>query len=416
MDSRRLLNTFLDLVKIDSPSRQEAALAHYCAEVLQACGCAVRFDDTAVQTGSNTGNLFAVLPARGKKDGPAHAASAVVAGAAPAHAATPAATDPALLPTTDPFDSGTPARALCFSAHMDCVPPCVGVEPVIENGIIRSGGETILGGDDKVGIAAILELVRSLAQSTRSHPQINVIFSVQEELNLIGAKAMCLDEFAGQFCYVLDAVGSPGIVINGAPYQHSYEAVYTGLAAHAGVAPEKGISAIRAAARAVAALPQGRIDNISTANVGTIHGGSKNNIVAEECVVTGECRSHDPDRLAALHECIDATLRRACEPIDGAGPAHVHVEWELTYEGFSLAEDAPEVVLALKSARNLGLLAATHISGGGADTNVFVQAGMKAVSLSSGMDQIHSTSEQLALTDLEDLARLVIEIAYQFSN
>ncbi|MDR3137027.1 MAG: M20/M25/M40 family metallo-hydrolase [Coriobacteriales bacterium] len=453
MNAKRLLNTFLELVAIDSPSKGEAAVAAYCQQVLKACGCTVQLDTSATLTGSDTGNLFAVLPAKGS---PTRADSA-------GGTTNPSENISQISTFSDPFCNAT----LCFSAHMDCVPPCMGVEPYIRDGVIYSRGTTVLGGDDKVGIAAILELVASLAENDRPHPSITVILSVQEEVGLIGAKSMRLAPYAkaGDFCYVLDAAGQPGTVINAAPYQHSYRATYTGLAAHAGIAPECGISAIQVAARAVAALPQGRLDHITTANVGTITGGVANNIVAPQCVVTGECRSHDLDRLLAVRAQIDTILKTACpedtsanlapvsfaastqeqriqaegaqtsqaqaedagpakELAEGAqtqqaedvGPAQEQVEWEVNYVGFYASPSSPEVILALEAAHALGLPAALERSGGGADTNVFVAQGLRAVSLGSGMDQVHTTDERLSIVDLENLARWIIEISYQFNG
>jgi tripeptide aminopeptidase len=373
MDSERLLNTFLELVQIDSPSGHEAAAAAYCRAALEAAGCTVGFDNSAAVTGSDTGNLIATLP-------------------------------------------GTAPGRLYFSCHLDCVVPCSGVKPVIKDGIIYSDGSTVLGGDDKAGVAAIIELVRSLGENSQPHPEIKVLLSVQEEVGLIGAKAFDCSEFDGEFCYVLDAGGKPGLVVNGAPYQNSYYASYTGVASHAGIAPEAGISAIKAAARAVLALPQGRLDEITTANVGTISGGAANNIVPESCKVSGEFRSHSEARLLEVKQQINAALLQACEDGNPAnGPtATVNISWEVNYHGFYVPEDAPVVKLALEAAAALGLPAGCQISGGGADTNIYAAKGLAAVSLGTGMDKIHSTDECMAVADLQALAQLVIKIAYRF--
>ncbi len=380
VNTERLLNTFLELVQIDSPSGAEAGVAAYCKETLEAAGCVVRFDDSSIITGSDVGNLFATLVAFGG-------------------------------------EASLSSKPLYFSAHMDNVNPCTGVKPRVEGGFVYSDGTTVLGGDDKVGIAAIIETVRCLKEGEAQgepHPEIRVLLSVREEQGLMGAKAMDITEFAdaqGALCYVLDAAGKPGLVVNGAPYQHSYQARYTGLAAHAGIAPESGISAIRAAAKAVASLAQGRIDEQTTANVGTITGGTANNVVAEQCLVTGEIRSHDEDRLIAFEADVDKTLKAAAEDDGtGAGPVGVEVVWEVNYEGFFASEDSPEVTLALRAARKLGLEARTEVGDGGADTNILVSYGLAAISLGCGMERIHSTDERLAIQDLEDLARLTMSI------
>lgn len=380
VNKERILSTFLDLVQIDSPSKEEAEVAHYCAQTLEAAGCTVRFDDTTRVTGSNTGNLFASLPA---------------------------------------FEA-PPSLPLYVSAHMDTVGPAKGVKPHVKDGYIYSDGTTILGGDDKAGIAAILELIRCLKEGEEqgiAHPEIRILLSVQEECGLVGAKSFDPEEFAsaqGALCFVLDAGGAPGLVVNGAPYQYTYRATYSGLASHAGMAPEAGVSAIRAAAKAVAALPQGRIDEQTTTNIGMIEGGTATNIVAAECTITGEIRSHDEARVLALKEDVDTLLTAATQDdLRGSGSAEVSIAWELNYPGFYVAEDAPQVVTALKAAKMIGLPAQTEISGGGADTNILVSYGLAAVSLGTGMDQVHTTDERLALDDLYNLCKLVLEIALQ---
>ncbi|MDR2035206.1 MAG: M20/M25/M40 family metallo-hydrolase [Coriobacteriales bacterium] len=380
INAERLLATFLELVQIDSPTGKEAAVAAYCKRALEEAGCKVRIDDSQEVTGSNTGNLIATLAA-----------------------------------SEGPFCG--PSEALFFSAHMDSVNPCLGIKPLITNGVIHTDGTTVLGGDDKVGIAAILELIRCLAEGASAgepHPEIRVLFTVAEETGLLGAKALNKAEFLnsqGAFCYVLDAAGLPGLVVNGAPYQYSYRAEYRGLASHAGIAPEAGISAIRAAAQAIAALPQGRIGEESTTNVGLISGGTANNVVAGECVVTGELRSHCADQIKILRSEITEILTTAGKDDGtGAGLAEVCVQWELDYEGFFAPDDSPEVQLALRAAEELSLPALTEKSNGGADTNVLVSYGLAAVSLGSGMERVHSAAECLAVSSLENLARLVLRI------
>ena len=383
IDSERLLATFLELIEIDSPSGAEKGIADYCQRALEAAGCTVQIDDSASQTGSNTGNLIACLPAY-------------------------------------PVDSHQDALPIYFSAHMDSVEPCRGIKAQIIDGILYSDGKTILAGDDKVGIAVIIELIRCLTEAEpagAAHPEIRVLLSVKEEVGLIGAMAMDAAMFAGQTgaaCYVLDAGGKPGLVVNGAPYHYSYRAEFKGLAAHAGIAPNEGISAIRAAASAVAKLPQGRIDDSSTINVGSIQGGSADNVVAAQCLVTGELRSHSLEMIESLKTQIEEIFKSAAtDDGSGAGAAEVVLNWSKSYEGFYAAEDSPQVELAFKAARSLGLEAKAEISNGGADTNILAAHGLAAVSLGSGMEHVHSTAECLEIEDMENLARLALAIVYE---
>ena len=376
IDEQRLLDCFLDLVRIASPSHHEGAVAAYCHSVLQQAGWQVTIDDSAKLTGSDTGNLTATLPACGDLPG---------------------------------------NTTLFFSAHMDTVEPASGIEPVIKEGIIRSAGDTILGADDKVGIAALLEMARVLGNNQSgliSHPALAIVLSVQEEIGLNGAKAYDSRAMTGQPCFVLDAAGSPGTVVIGAPYQRSFRAAITGRAAHAGVAPEQGVSAIEVAAAAIGALKLGRLDARSTANVGTIEGGTANNIVAESCIFTGECRSHDLAQVNQICEDITTIIKAQ---VQNRG-ACVDLQWEDNYQGFSLAANDPLVAYCLLTATALGLSAGTEISGGGADTNVYAARGAKALSLGTGMTGIHGTSESLALCDLTNLARYVLALAKNYSD
>ena len=209
MNEQRLLDTFFDLVKLPCPSGHEAQAAAYCKEALEACGCTVEIDDVGEKIGSDTGNLYAVLP-------------------------------------------GTAPGSIIMTAHLDCVQPCEGVNPRIVDGVIRSDGTTILGGDDKVGVASIIEAVRSLVEEGGSYSTVKIIFSVQEEVGCCGAREFSRGSFeAGEPCYVFDAEGDVGLVCLAAPFYYSFEARFSGKASHAGVAPQDGISAINAAAAAI---------------------------------------------------------------------------------------------------------------------------------------------------------------------
>lgn len=363
-DSARLLTTFLELVRIDSPSGHEKEVAHYCKRVLEACGCSVVIDDTAHQTGSDTGNLIATLP-------------------------------------------GTKEGCIYVSAHMDTVEPGRSIEPVITDGVISSAGDTILGGDDKVGLAAILETLQVLAGGQNLlYPQIKVLLTVQEEQGLIGAQALDARDFKGEPCYVLDAAGPPGSLVIGAPSQRSYTAEFIGTAAHAGINPAEGNSAIKAAAMAVMALPFGRLDEATTTNIGTITGGIANNIVAERCTITGECRSHDSERLQALCKEVEAALFEAAT----SSKTTLNLTWVENYESFSYEVDDPFIARAREISHEIGLATEATITGGGADTNVFVRQGLRAVSLATGMQDVHGTSETLAIQDLEDLSSYLIAL------
>lgn len=360
MNAERVLKTFLDLVQIDSPSHHEAAVAAYCERALRDAGCDVRIDGTSATTGSDTGNLIAALP-------------------------------------------GTAGGALVLSAHMDCVEPCRGVRPVIEDGVVRSAGDTVLGGDDKAGVAAIIEAVRSIVESGAARPSVTIVLTTCEEKSLLGAIALDKGAFpSGAPCYVLDSGGAPGTIVLKSPCHYEFEATFTGRASHAGAAPEAGASAIAMAARAIDEIPNGRVDDITTANIGTIEGGSAVNVVPERCVVRGECRSIERPRADAVRDRIDEACSRAAREMGGS----VEVAWRFDYAPTNYAPDDPVVRRVVRAARACGLDPAMAHSGGGSDANAFATKGIDAITLGIGMTNYHALDERIAVRDIEDTARL----------
>lgn len=361
----RVLDTFLDLVRISSPTGYERGVAEYCDEVLRDAGCSVRFDDTQDKTGSDTGNVIAILP------------------------------------------GNTAGMRIALSAHMDCVDPCTGVEPIIEGGVVRSAGDTVLGGDDKVGVAAILEAIRRLSESGEPHAGVKVLLTVGEEQGLNGAKALDREDASADVCLVLDADGPIGGIVTTAPTHYTFEARFLGKAAHAGVEPEKGISAITMAADAISRMELGRLDERTTANIGTIQGGSATNVVAPSCIVTGECRSLDRGRVEEVRAGMDAALKDAAASHGGS----VDVSWVLAYEGFDVPSDSPAVGLLEAACEDIGVVPSRFATGGGSDGNVIAALGTPTVVLATGMTKVHTTDEELAIADLELLADLLVAAA-----
>ena len=336
-------------------------MAARCADELRGLGFSVRFDDSAAQTGADTGNLVAHLP-----------------GTAPGH--------------------------VVLSAHMDTVQPCAGIEPVVEDGVVRSAGDTILSADDKAGVAAILEGVRSVVEEGAPRPDVTVLLTTCEELHLLGSGALAPDALpAGAPCYVLDADGAPGTVITGAPCHWTLEAVFAGRASHAGVVPEAGISAIQMAAVAIGAMPLGRIDEATTANIGVIAGGRETNVVPEACMLRGECRSLYPERAEAQKAAMTVALEQAAARFGGT----VGIDWTPSYGAVLYDEDDALVQAAARAARAAGLEPCFRHDGGGSDANVLAARGVRAVTLGVGMTAFHSPEEHISVADLEGTARLV---------
>jgi tripeptide aminopeptidase len=364
MSEARLLATFLDLVRIDSPTGSEAACAQYCARRLEALGFDVRFDHSAEQTGSDVGNLIAEL-------------------------------------------AGTSPKVLAFSAHLDCVEPCRGVQPLVENGVISSAGETVLGADDKAGIAAILEACERLVESDEPRASLKVLLTVQEEAGLIGAKHLADDAAACDLCLVLDAEGPPGGIVVGAPTHCTFIAEFVGRAAHAGVSPEKGVSAINMAADAIGRMRLGRLDESTTANIGAISGGSVTNVIAARCEVRGECRSHDSEVVEALREEMDGAMHDAAISAGGT----VDVRWTREYEGFSSTEDDPHVQTVMRACEAVGLVPLTYRTGGGSDANILAAKGVPVLAIACGMQAVHSTDEHVAIADIESATAVCVAVA-----
>lgn len=365
----RLLQTFLDLVCIDSPSGRESGVAKYCVEALSSAGCDVSFDDSAERTGSDVGNLIAVLP-------------------------------------------GTAPGVLVLSAHMDCVDPCEGVVPEIREGVVFSSGDTVLGGDDKAGLAGAIECVRRLAEEGGEHPTVRCVFTVQEEVGLTGAKALAATDAQGDLCLVLDGDGTPGGIVIAAPTHYTFTAVFEGVPSHAGVRPEAGISAVRMAADAIMRCPLGRLDAQSTANIGSISGGTATNVVPGRATVTGECRSLDRERVEEIRSQMDSALHGAAEEAGG----RVRVDWTLEYAGFSVDEYDDRVRLVADACVDMGLEPRTYTTGGGSDANILAALGVPVLVLACGMDGVHGTSERISVTDLETLAALCVAVARRMAS
>jgi tripeptide aminopeptidase len=354
IDHDRLLATFLDLVRIDNPSGGEAAIAAHIRALLEKLGLAVEQDSLH--------NLLARVPGQG--------------------------------------------QPLLLNAHMDSVAPCHGVRPIVVDGVIRSSGDTVLGADDLAGVAAIVEGVRATIERGGPHRAAELLFTVQEEVGLAGAAGFDAATLRAREGVTLDSGGDFGGITIGAPSQDSLHAVITGRAAHAGVAPEKGVNAIVLAARALADMPLGRIDPETTANIGIIRGGDATNIVPERVELWGEARSHNRATLAAQVRVMVAALETAAR--EGGGAARVEITHK--YDAYRLAEDLPIIRRIAAALRALGCEPSYHVSGGGSDVNILVQRGIQIANVSVGYREIHSTGEHIAVTDLERSARLVTRL------
>ncbi|HOI24692.1 MAG TPA: M20/M25/M40 family metallo-hydrolase [Caldisericia bacterium] len=294
---------------------------------------------------------------------------------------------------------------ILLSSHLDTVEATEGLQLQSDAERYATSGTTILGADDKSGIAIIIEALQSLHEASLPHPAIEVLFTEQEEIGLLGSKRLKNGLLQSQQGLILDSDGSAGCIIHAAPFQMNFKVKITGVPAHAGTEPEKGKSAILAAAKVIPSLPFGRIDENTTLNVGKIQGGKASNIVAEHCMVEGEIRSLVRDKLEMLEHYVQQSFEQLT-------PQGYQIEYKatLTYHGFHQATDSPFIQKLQKSALSSGIQPILKKSGGGSDANVLkgLMPQLECVVLSTGMQNVHTHKEWIAKKDLIDSTQWLI--------
>ena len=373
INQERLKNLLLELVQIDSHSRKEREVAlclkRYCEEL----GAEVEIDDAGEKVGGNTGNVIARFPGT--------------------------------IPGAEP---------IMMSAHMDTVVPGEGVKPIVEGDRIRTDGTTVLGGDDKSGCAVIIETIRCLQEQDIPHAPIEAIFSICEEVGLLGAKHVDVSRLGSRYGIVFDS-DDPGFLFTKAPSANRLEINIYGLEAHAGVAPEEGISAIRISAEAIAAMELGRIDEETTANIGSIRGGEAPNIIPNYVHLTGEARSRNEEKLEAqcvhMVKCFEEAAAKYEVTVEGRTTrGRVEVIVRRDYDAMNLADDSHVVQLVFAAAARLGREVKTMAMGGGCDANIFNQRGIECANLGTGMRAIHTVNEWLDVKDMRASAEIALEM------
>ncbi|MGI6405201.1 MAG: M20/M25/M40 family metallo-hydrolase [Syntrophaceticus sp.] len=364
IDEERLFQEFIKLAEIASPSCKEREIADYLKNRLNELGLAVEEDDTASKIGGNTGNLFARLPG---KEG---------------------------------------LEPLFFACHMDTVTPGEGVKVVFEEGVFRSQGDTVLGGDDKAGIACILEVLQMIRDEKTSHCPLEILFTVGEEKGLLGSKNFDINKITAKLGYVLDSSGSPGGIVTAAPAQNIIYITVRGKSAHAGFEPERGVNAIRIASEIISRLRLGRIDEETTSNIGIIEGGKATNIIPDAVYIEGETRSLDRAKLDAITEEITREFEQVKE-IPGA-KSEIRVEFE--YPEYKLEAEQKVVEFAAEAIKRAGLDVRLETSGGGSDANIFNAAGLQVANLAVGMQNAHTTEEFMESRDLVDVTHILWEM------
>ena len=371
VNRERLSKTFMDLVKIDSVSKEEARVSGMIQKKLESLGADVVIDNAAEKTGGDTGNLIARI--KGNADVP----------------------------------------PLMLNAHMDTVEPGRGIVPELKDGVFTSRGDTILGADDKSAIAIILETLTIIQENSLAHGPLEVVLTVCEEIGLLGAKHLDFNQITATYGFALDATDTQGVVTR-APSANRLEFFVHGKEAHAGAAPEKGVNAIQVASRAIADLELGRIDDETTCNIGVIQGGLATNIIPKLVRINGEVRSHNTEMLATVTQTIvDAFEKAAAESKAKADEGEIPwVDARITHDftRTDIAEDHPVVTLAARAARNLGRDMICKTTGGGADANIFFQQGIVTGVLGTGMQNMHTVNETVRLDDMAAAVELLLEI------
>lgn len=349
---------FLELVGIDSESKNERKMADKLIADLKSLGADVFEDDAHLKIGSNAGNVFARFAGNPEKD------------------------------------------TILFCAHMDTVRPGNNIQASITDGVIHTDGNTVLGGDDKSGVAEIMIGIQRVLNSGQSHAPIEVLFTICEEIGLLGARYFDKSLLKAKLGFAFDS-HEVGEVIIGAPSADKFKITIQGKEAHAGVEPEKGINAIRVASEAISLMPNGRIDHESTCNMGSISGGIATNIVPNQVTISGEARSHDNAKLdqiiASVNQALESSVQRYQLPHAKASFEFVNTR---EYVAFSISEDHPTVRLAKKALQSIGLEAKVKRGGGGSDANVINLAGVPMVICGSGMDKVHTVNEQIKISEL----------------
>jgi tripeptide aminopeptidase len=362
-EREQLLDDFVRLCEIESPSKRERGVADAVRSELESLGLEVEEDDSAADTGSEAGNLLARIPG--------------------------------------PPDS--PTILLC--AHLDTVPLSAPVKVVQENGVLSNRHEAILGADNKAAVATVLAAGRRLA--ARGSPVgVELLFTTCEELALAGAKAVERSRLRSEFGYVFDHASPVGELVLASPTYYRLELDFRGQAAHAGIRPEAGHNAIAAAAHAVAKMELGRLDDSTTANVGEIAGGSAANVVAERCQVVLETRSLDDARAG---EVVSAMVDAATEAASD-GECDVQTAVERLFRGYRLQRTSPAVEIAARALESCGIEPLYISTGGGSDANALIAAGLPVVNLANGTERNHQPDESVTVDALETMLDVTLEI------
>jgi tripeptide aminopeptidase len=359
----RMVKEFCELVAIDSLSLKEREMADLLKTKMADLGFEVYEDDAGKKAGGNAGNLICRL--KGRENVP----------------------------------------SILFMAHMDTVVPGLGKKAIVDGDYIKSDGTTILGADDLSGVEIILEAIRSIKEDNVEHGDIEVVFSIAEELGLVGARNLDFSKINSKFGYVLDS-GSKGSVVVGSPFQDVYDITVYGKASHAGVEPEKGINAIVIASEAIAGMKLGRVDEETTANVGAISGGQATNIVCDRVNIKAEARSRNEAKLIEQAEHMKQCFLDAAKKHGG----NVDFKAERHYAGYKIMKDDPALKLYEEASKMAGAEVNPISMNGGSDANIMNEKGIRTLNISMGAEQYHTVNEVADIKEMIKMAGILVNI------
>ncbi len=371
INEERLVKLFKDLCLINAPALQEAASVAYVRRYLEELGLEVSEDDAGAKTGGNANNLIAWL--RGTKPD---------------------------------------APKVFLSAHFDTVEPTAGLVIGEKDGVFYSESDTILGADDKGGMAPAIEAIHALMESGEAHGDVCLLFSIAEEIGLLGADALDIQSLGLDYGYVLDTGPPVGTFVNRTATHDKLDITIYGIPAHSGKDPEKGINAIQVAAEAIQGMKIGRIGPETTANLGMIQGGTATNVVCPFVKIKAEARSTDVVEL-------DAQIDHMVQKFEAAARAwntEVKIKHVRHYVSYHVPEDSPVVRTAQKASRALGFEPTIRTTLGGSDANIYNQKGVPCIVVATGMEKIHTHDEFISKKDLVDTAKLALELIRESSR
>lgn len=361
LSQERLLSRFLELTRIYSPSRGEKEMADWMENYLRVRGISYVCDDSGKEYGGNGRNIVAHLPGM------------------------------------------LPGGPIGFMAHMDQIEPCNHVNAIVDGSKVRTDGATTLGADDKGGISLILEALEDVLETNAPHRDLYFIFSSAEETNMLGVKHMDMSMLPKMDVLIPDAGGNAGVIARSAPAKEEFVITFHGQKAHAGIAPENGINAVVAAAKAISRMRIGRLSPKTTSNIGKIHGGDAVNVVTDLVTFHAEIRSQDT---AVLEQEI-AHLEKCCHDAAAETGATVDIRRERSYPALQLDLDSDFVRDLSAAMRAEGIEPDYVVSGGGFDGNILADRGFRCAAVGFGMCDVHTVQEYLDLEEAFKLSKVM---------